>query len=384
MENKQIITILGSTGSIGTQALQVIGQMGNTLRVGFLSAHNNIKLLAKQIQKFKPIGVVVKNEKDISTIKELVDTDCKFLYGEKGLIEAASYEKNNIVLIALVGFSGVLPTLSAIEHCNTICLANKETLVSAGSIVIPKVEKHNCNIIAVDSEHNAILQCLVGEEKSFVEKIILTASGGPFLNTSFESNENLSLANALQHPKWTMGSKITIDSATMMNKGFEIIEAKWLFDMEPAKIDVLIHPQSIIHSLVQFVDGSMKAQLGNPDMRIPISYALNYPKRYEFDFPRLDLTEISKLEFFKPDLKKFRCLALAYEAMKIGGNACTIINAANEIAVHSFLQNKIQFLDIAKFIEIALNKINIIPNPSLDDVINTDLETRNFTEKLIN
>jgi len=228
------------------------------------------------------------------------------------------------------------------------------------------------------------LQCLVGEEKSYVEKIILTASGGPFLNTSFESNENLSLANALQHPKWTMGSKITIDSATMMNKGFEIIEAKWLFDLEPAKIEVLIHPQSIIHSLVQFVDGSLKAQLGNPDMRIPISYALNFPKRYEFDFQRLDLTEISKLEFFKPDLKKFRCLALAYEAMNTGGNACTIINAANEIAVHFFLQNKIQFLDIAKFIEIALNKINIIPNPSLDDVIKTDLETRKFTEKLIN
>lgn len=384
MQEKKIITILGSTGSIGTQALEVIEQMGSAFQIGYLSAHNNIKLLAKQIAKFNPIGVVVKNEKDAVEIKKLIDTSCKILYSEAGLIEAASDDRNDIVLVALVGFSGVLPTLSAIEHCRTICLANKETLVSAGAIVMEKAKQYKSNIIAVDSEHNAILQCLVGEEKSSIEKIILTASGGPFLNIPFKDNPNLSLKNALEHPKWTMGSKITIDSATMMNKGFELIEAKWLFDLESEKIDVLVHPQSIVHSLVQFIDGSVKAQLGNPNMRIPISFAINFPKRYKFDFPRLDLAEISKLDFFKPDLKKFRCLALAYEAMKIGGNSCTIINAANEVAVNSFLKSKIQFLDIAKHIEIALNKINIIRNPSLNDVIETDLETRSFTEKLIN
>jgi 1-deoxy-D-xylulose-5-phosphate reductoisomerase len=383
-KNQKIITILGSTGSIGIQALQVLDSIPQHFRIGYLTTNTNIELLAKQIKKFKPIGVVIKDKHAYEKFISQVDFNGKILHGKKGLIEAAGDTINDLVLSALVGFSGVEPTMEAIKSGTTIALANKETLVSAGSVITKSARKHNVEIIAVDSEHSAILQCLVGESIKEVEKIILTASGGPFLNTPLDELEKITAKDALKHPNWTMGNKITIDSATMMNKGFEVIEAFWLFNIPKEKIDVLIHPQSIVHSMVQFVDGSVKAQMGLPDMRIPISYALSYPKRLKYDFPRLDLASLNELTFFKPDYEKFTCLKYAFDALETGGTAPTIINAANEIAVFAFLENKIKFTDIPRCIEAALTEIKIQKKPDLTDIIDTDNDVRHFVHQFIN
>jgi len=382
-KKKRTISILGSTGSIGVQTLNVLESISDNFRIAYLTANTNIDLLAKQIKKFKPVGVVVGNKELSQRLKSRIDFNGIVLYGKKGLIEAASDNINDLVLSALVGFSGVEPTMAAINAGTTIALANKETLVSAGSVIISTAKKNNVDIIAIDSEHSAVLQCLVGESIDSLEKIILTASGGPFFNLPKEQFNDITLQQALNHPNWNMGNKITIDSATMMNKGFEVIEAFWLFNVKKEQIDVVIHPQSIVHSLVQFIDGSMKAQLGLPDMRIPISYALSYPRRLKFDFPRLELHELNQLTFHKPDLEKFRCLRLAFEALKLGGTSATIINAANEIAVYSFLKEQIGFTDIPKLIEMALEKIEFTEKPSLQEIIDTDLETRKYIENII-
>ncbi len=382
-KKKRTISILGSTGSIGVQALDVLDSISDNFRIAYLTANTNIDLLSEQIKKFNPIGVVVGNKELSLRLKRLIDFNGIVLYGKEGLIEAASDNINDLVLSALVGFSGVEPTMAAINTGTTIALANKETLVSAGSVIISTAKKNNVDIIAIDSEHSAILQCLIGESITEVEKIILTASGGPFFNLPKEQFNEITLKQALNHPNWNMGNKITIDSATMMNKGFEVIEAFWLFNLKKEQIDVVIHPQSIVHSLVQFVDGSMKAQLGLPDMRIPISFALSYPRRLKFDFPRLELHKLNQLTFHKPDLEKFRCLQLAFEALKLGGTSATIINAANEIAVYSFLKEEIRFTDISKLIEKALEKIDYTEKPSFQEIIDTDMETRKYIENII-
>jgi len=376
MEEQKVITILGSTGSIGRQALDVLSLHHNEYKIGYLTAHSNIDLLIEQVQKYSPKGIVVSDDTQYLKIKQLITNNCKILKGKEGLIEAASNAENTMVLSALVGFSGVEPTLAAINAGKTIALANKETLVSAGYNIIKAAKANNVRIIAVDSEHSAVLQCLVGEELNSIEKIILTASGGPFLNTDNSNFEKLTVKEALSHPNWTMGNKITIDSATLMNKGFEVIEAFWLFDVSLEKIEVLIHPQSIVHSLVQFYDGSVKAQLGVPDMKIPISYALSYPKRLKNKFRRLDLIEINNLTFFKPDESKFPCLRLAYEAMRRGGTATTILNAANEMAVIAFLEQKIRFSDIPIIIEKALETFPIKNNSDINEIIEIDRQVR--------
>jgi len=378
------ITILGSTGSIGIQALEVLESIGDYFKIGFLTANKNINLLEEQVIEFQPYGVAIKNIEQYKDFKKNTSFKGEILCGEEGVATAAEHSDNQLVLSALVGFSGVLPTLRAIEKGIDIALANKETLVAAGSVITEAARKSGSKILAVDSEHSAILQSLVGENIDEIEKIILTASGGPFLNTPTDDFQNLTVKEALNHPNWTMGSKITIDSATMMNKGFEVIEAYWLFGLNVDSIDVVIHPQSIIHSLVQFIDGSVKAQLGLPDMRIPISYALSYPRRLRFDFPRLDLAEIRHLHFEKPDLLRFPCLDIAYSAIKKGGTAPAVVNAANEIAVDCFLKEKIRFTDISDAIAYAFEKSEFIEHPNIDDIVSIDLETRILTENYIN
>lgn len=381
-QNKQI-TILGSTGSIGVQSLQVLDSLNEMYSLGYITAFSNIDLLEKQVNTYKPKGVVICNELAYKEFIQHTSFKGKILFGTEGLIEAVSDDDNTLILNSLVGFSGVIPTYNAIKAGKSIALANKETLVSAGKIITDLALEKNVNIIPVDSEHNAILQCIVGEVFDSIEKIILTASGGPFFKTEMEDFENITLEQALNHPNWSMGDKITIDSATMMNKGFEVIEAYWLFNLPLEKIQVMIHPQSIVHSLVQFKDGSIKAQLGLPDMQVPIAYALTYPNRMNLDLPRLDLTEISGLEFFKPNPIKFKCLQLANDALLSGGNIPAVLNAANEVAVAKFLNKKIAFNSIHIYIEKAMESITKIDNPSFDEIIETDLETRNFTEKII-
>jgi 1-deoxy-D-xylulose-5-phosphate reductoisomerase len=382
-DSNKIITILGSTGSIGVQTLQVLDALGEGCSVGYLTTNSNIDLLIEQVKKYKPEGIVISEEKAFNEFKNKFSFSGSILKGKDGICEAASFAGNDLVVSALVGFSGVLPTLSAIKAGKDVALANKETLVSAGSIITKTVEDNNVRLIAVDSEHSAVLQCIIGEERDSIEKIILTASGGPFRNTDINDFEKITAAQALAHPNWSMGNKITIDSATMMNKGFEIIEAFWLFGVNKQQIEVLIHPQSIVHSLVQFIDGSVKAQLGLPDMRLPISYALDYPHRHNYDFPRLDLAKIGSLTFEKPDTEKFRCLALAYYALESGGTATAILNASNEIAVDAFLKNKISFNGIAECVEKALNSIPVQKQPGLDEIIFADNETRVRTKELI-
>jgi len=384
MNNPRTISILGSTGSIGTQALDVIGRSGGKFDIAYLTVDTNIEELEKQTQRFNPKAVVVCNSGAYSEFRKQTRFKGKILSGEYGLHEAAAYDGNDLVISALVGFAGVVPTIKAIEAGKTIALANKEALVSAGSIITKAAKDNNVDLIAVDSEHNAILQCLAGEKISQVEKIILTASGGPFRDTPLDEFDNITVARALDHPNWTMGSKITIDSATMMNKGFEIIEARWLFGLPVSQIEVLIHPQSIIHSMVYFVDGSVKAQLGMPDMRIPISYALTYPDREKYDFPRLDLGQIGALEFYRPDYDKYPCLRLALEALEAGGTATAIVNAANEVAVRAFLNGRISFTGIHKIINKTIEKKEFNYNPSLDDIINADTESRYIANSLIN
>ncbi len=383
MKVQKSISLLGSTGSIGVQTLDVLSSGNFDYKINYLTANNNIKLLEEQVRKFNPNAVVIANEKSYHEFKNNTEFKGKIFCGDESVIMAASDDDNDLVVSALVGFSGVLPTIEAIKKGKTIALANKETLVSAGRIITNLAKQYNSELIAIDSEHSAILQCLVGEKISQVEKIILTASGGPFRNIPLEDFEFITIQQALNHPNWTMGSKITIDSATMMNKGFEVIEAYWLFGIDYENIEVVIHPQSIIHSFVQFIDGSVKAQLGLPDMRIPISYSLTYPERFSYNFPRLNLSEMGSLEFYKPDMRRYPCLDLAYKAIQNGGNSTAVLNAANEICVAAFLDKKIHFTDISKIIDISLESVNMIENPDIMDIVETDKETREFTKKYI-
>ena len=377
------LTILGSTGSIGTQTLDIVRQFKDDFSINVLTANTRIKELEDQIREFNPKAVAISNEDAWKEFKNTTSFKGEILCGEEGVIAAASHPDNDIVMQALVGFSGVAPTLAAIEQGATIALANKETLVSAGSIVMKSAKEKQVPILAVDSEHSAILQCMAGEERSMIDKIILTASGGPFREFEKDAFSSITREQALKHPNWVMGQKITIDSATLMNKGFEVIEARWLFDLSPEQIEVVIHPQSIIHSLVQFGDASIKAQLGTPDMRVPIIYALFYPERRHADLPKLDLLTAGNLSFFKPDTERFPCLQLAYDAMKAGGTAPAILNAANEIAVQYFLENKASFMQIPQIIEKVLGQISIIDNPEMHQIDEADREARILAKKFL-
>ena len=381
---KQQICILGSTGSIGTQALQVIAEHSDLYEAYCLTANNHVEKLAEQARKFKPAAVVIANEKHYETLCSLLSDcpDIKVYAGAKALDEIVQAEPIDMVLTAMVGFSGLTPTINAIKAHKKICLANKETLVVAGELITKLAEDNHCPILPVDSEHSAIFQSLVGDHDNEIEKILLTASGGPFRSFSLEQMATVTAADALHHPTWDMGAKITIDSASMMNKGFEVIEARWLFGVEAEQIQVLIHPQSIVHSAIQYVDGAVKAQLGVPDMRLPIQYAFSYPKRLPLSGKRLNLFQ-QPLEFFEPDLKRFRCLAMAYESLKIGGNMPCIVNAANEIVNEAFRKDKCRFLQMGDVIAETMQKVSFIPNPSLDDLLATDAEARRLAAELI-
>ena len=381
---KKRIAILGSTGSIGTQTLEVIEQNPDHFEVEVLTANNSIDLLVEQAKKFQPNMVVVANHCRYESLMEaLKDEPIKIFAGKEALSQVVQLDTVDIVVTAMVGYSGLIPTLKAIEAGKHIALPNKETLVVAGEIITREAIKHKVNIYPVDSEHSAIFQCLAGEHMNEIEKIYLTASGGPFRNLSEEQLANVNKDDALKHPNWDMGAKITIDPATMMNKGFEVIEAKWLFDLKPEQIDVIVHPQSIVHSIVQFRDGSMKAQMGLPDMKLPIQYALNFPQRLPSDFERFNFLNYPKLTFEQPNTKKFRNLALAFKALEIGGNMPCILNAANEVVVQAFLREKIRFVDIPDIIVQSMEQVTTIKNPVLDDYIQTDKETRLLTSSLI-
>jgi 1-deoxy-D-xylulose-5-phosphate reductoisomerase len=378
------IAIFGSTGSIGTQALEVIAAHPDKFSVEILTAHTNDELLIRQSLQFQPGIVAIGDEKKYQKVKEaLQQTETKVFAGEKALDDVATMDCYDIMIAAIVGFAGLTPTLRALENGKVVALANKETLVIAGDIVMRKASEKKAPIIPVDSEHSAIFQCLVGEARNKIDKVILTASGGPFLGKKPNYLVNVKRDHALQHPNWTMGAKITIDSATLMNKGLEMIEAKWLFNLREEQIQVLIHPQSIIHSMVQFEDGSLKAQLGLPDMKLPIQYALTFPDRLTSNFPRYDFKKPNTLTFEEPDIKTFRNLTLAKEALYKGGNMPCILNAANEIAVFAFLRNRIGFLDITEMVERTMEKISFIENPSLDEYFETDGEARTFAASLI-
>lgn len=381
--SKRRVAILGSTGSIGTQALQVIAQHPDSFGVEVLTANNNHEALISQALRFLPNAVVIGNKDKYPAVKEALSaTDVKVFAGFESIAQVVGLESIDIVITALVGFSGLLPTMNAIKAGKTIALANKETLVVAGDLVTRMAIQNQVPIIPVDSEHSAIFQCLVGE-KSPIEKIILTASGGPFRNHTHEQLKSVTRADALNHPNWCMGSKITIDSATLMNKGLEVIEAKWLFSLRPEQIEVVVHPQSIIHSIVQFEDGSMKAQMGMPDMRVPIQYALSFPYRLRSDFPRVSFSKFANLTFETPDTTRFPSLALARDALVRGGNSSCVLNAANEVAVESFLRGDIRFLSISEVIGKVIAMAEFIPNPTLEDYQMTDRETRIKTNELI-
>lgn len=370
------IAILGSTGSIGTQTLEVIEGFPKEFNVTYLTGNNNTALLLEQIRRFKPRGVVVFDERSAKEIKKQVSQSVEVLLGETGLLDIVQREDVDIVVSSLVGFAGLKPTMKAIEAKKKIALANKETLVVAGEIIMPLVDRYTVDLLPVDSEHSAIFQCLVGELPNKVDKIILTASGGPFRMHSKEALANVTLEQALKHPNWSMGNKITIDSATLMNKGLEVIEAHWLFGIPAERIEVVVHPQSIIHSMVEFVDGSVKAQLGIPDMKIPIQYALTYPSRSVSTFPRVHFPTLSEMTFFEPDHDRFPCLQLAYDALKEGGTVPAVMNAANEVAVAKFLKNSIGFLEIPKMIFRMMEKHSNTANPSLEEIVEADRETR--------
>ncbi len=377
------IAILGSTGSIGTQTLDVVRAHANNLVVEVLTANKNADLLIKQAKEFKPNAVVIADETQYKKVKDaLFDLDIKVYAGQDSISQVVQMGTVNTVVTAMVGYAGLQPTIKAIEAGKNIALANKETLVVAGDLITKLVEENKVFITPVDSEHSAIFQCLTGEPEK-IEKIILTASGGPFRNKTFEELKKVTLKQALKHPNWDMGAKITIDSATMMNKGFEIIEAKWLFGVKNKQIEVVVHPQSIIHSMVQFTDGSIKAQMGLPDMKLPIQYALSFPDRWHSDFPRMDFKLFPNLTFEQPDLNKFPCLALAYDALEKGGNTSAIVNAANEIAVDAFLKEKIGFIQIPELIEKAINGIGFVKSPNYNDYVITNTETRDFVSSLI-
>ena len=383
MEKKKI-AILGSSGSIGTQALEVIQEHPDQFEVEVLTVNSNADLLIEQTKKFKPNTVVIADDAKYTYVKEaLANEDVHVYGGEAALSQAMEAEAIDVVLTAVVGFAGLKPTLTAVENGKAVGLANKETLVVAGDIVMRTALENKVPIIPVDSEHSAIFQCLVGETRNKIEKVILTASGGPFLGRKTNYLVNVKKEHALQHPNWSMGAKITIDSASLMNKGLEVIEAKWLFGLKTEQIDVVVHPQSIIHSLVQFEDGSIKAQLGLPDMRIPIQFALSYPDRLKSNFERFNFANYPQLTFEQPDLKTFRNLQLAFDALAAGGNAPCVLNAANEIAVAAFLNKQVGFLEMSDLIEETLTRSEFIARPQLEDYIETDRKAREFTENLL-
>ena len=381
---KKRIAILGSTGSIGTKALEVIEEQKEMFDIEVLSANSNSELLIKQSILHRPNSVVIVDENKYDEVfKELNPLNIKVYSGSESLEQIVCSDNIDMVLTALVGYSGLLPTISAIKSGKKIALANKETLVVAGGLINSLCKSSSSEIIPVDSEHSAIYQCLVGEERNPIEKIILTASGGPFRGKSREELVNITKEQALKHPNWSMGAKITIASATLMNKGLEVIEAKWLFDLTPEQIDVVVHPQSIVHSAVQFQDGSIKAQLGLPDMKLPIQYALGFPERLKNNFKRFDFFQHPNLTFEKPDTETFKNLALAYKAMEKGGNAPCVLNAANEIAVEAFLNNKIGFLNMFDLIGNCLEKTNFVKNPSLNDLVESNNEARQIAKSML-
>lgn len=381
---KKRIAIFGSTGSIGTQALEVIKAYPGLFEAEILTAQTNDELLVAQALEFKPNAVVIGDEKKYDKVKSaLSGTDVKVFCGEEALDEVADFDTYDIMLAAIVGFAGLKPTLKAVSKGKVIALANKETLVVAGDIVMKMALENRSPIIPVDSEHSAIFQCLVGESRNPIEKVILTASGGPFLGKKPNFLVNVKRDHALQHPNWSMGAKITIDSATLMNKGLEMIEARWLFNLRPDQVEVVIHPQSIIHSMVQFEDGSIKAQMGLPDMKLPIQYALGFPERLKSNYPRMNFRKYPNLSFEEPDLKTFRNLQLATEALQKGGNTACVLNAANEIAVWAFLKNRIGFLDITAVVEKSMEHVSFIENPTLQEYFDSDGEARNFAASLM-
>jgi len=381
---KKNIAILGSTGSVGTQTLDVIRENGDLFRVFLLTAQSSADLLIEQSLEFDPAYAVICDPSKYNYVKEsLAGTLVKVLSGIEAIIETVTHPEIHMVVTAMVGFAGLEPTIAAIKAGKDIALANKETLVVAGELVTGLAQKHNVKILPVDSEHSAIFQCLVGEDLNAIEKIILTASGGPFRGRTPGFLANVTREDALKHPNWVMGAKITIDSATLMNKGFEVMEAKWLFNVDADQVEVIIHPQSIIHSMVQFRDGSIKAQMGLPDMKLPIQYALSHPARIESNFKRLNFVNYPELTFEKPDPETFRNLALAFSALKTGGNMACIVNAANEIAVAGFLNDELGFLGMSEVIEQCMQQIAFVERPVLDDYLNTDKETRIFAKNLI-
>lgn len=384
VETKKQIAILGSTGSIGTQALQVIEEHSDLYEVYALTANNRVDELIAQARKFRPEAVVIGNEQNYNRLKDaLADLPIKVYAGTEAISQIVESQPIDIVLTAMVGYAGLKPTINAIRSDKRIALANKETLVVAGELITGLLSEHNSPIIPVDSEHSAIFQCVFGEGNNEIEKVILTASGGPFRTCTKEQLQTVTRHQALKHPNWEMGAKITIDSATMMNKGFEVIEAKWLFGLKPNQIDVVVHPQSIIHSMVQFADGSIKAQLGLPDMRLPIQYAFSCPQRINSSFERLDFGRYPSLTFEEPDKERFRNLALAYEAMAQGGNMPCILNAANEVVVDAFLNDRISFLGMSEVIEKTMQRVSFVKSPVYDDYVATDAEARRIAVELI-
>ena len=381
MKKKQI-AILGSTGSIGTQALKVIEEHSDLYEAYALTANNQVDLLAEQARKFMPAAVVIANEAKYLQLKEmLADLPIQVYAGADALCEIVEAKPIDVVLASMVGYAGLRPTMNAIRAGKAIALANKETLVVAGELINALAQQYKTPILPVDSEHSAIFQCL--EPNNTLEKVILTASGGPFRKFTMEQLQHVTKEQALKHPNWDMGAKITIDSATMMNKGFEVIEAKWLFGVRPDQIEVVVHPQSVIHSMVQYEDGAVKAQLGMPDMRLPIQYAFSYPQRIKASFDRLDFSKMVELTFEQPDTNRFRCLALAYEALNQGGNMACIVNAANEVVVSAFLKDRIPFLRMSEVIEQSMAKVPFIQTPTYEDYVATDAEARRVAESLI-
>lgn len=381
MKKKQI-AILGSTGSIGTQALQVIEEHPDLYEVYALTANNQVELLAEQARKFMPAAVVIANESKYAQLKELLaDLPIQVYAGADALCEIVEAKPIDVVLASMVGYAGLRPTMNAIKAGKAIALANKETLVVAGELINALAQQYHTPILPVDSEHSAIFQCL--EMNNPLEKVILTASGGPFRTLTKEQLQYVTKEQALKHPNWDMGAKITIDSATMMNKGFEVIEAKWLFGVRPDQIEVVVHPQSVIHSMVQYEDGAVKAQLGVPDMRLPIQYAFSYPQRIKASFDRLDFSQMKTLTFEQPDTERFRCLALAYEALNRGGNMACIVNAANEVVVSAFLHDRISFLQMSEVIEQTMSKVTFLQTPTYEDYVATDAEARRVAGDLI-
>jgi len=377
------IAILGSTGSIGRNTLEVVRSAPDRFRAGYLTTNKNIGLLLKQIAEFRPKAVAVLDEGGASTVRSQVGDSVEVLCGEQGLEQIVTRDDVDIVVSALVGFAGLKPTMAAIRRGKTIALANKETLVVAGELLTALVKEYGVRLIPVDSEHSAILQCLVGEDRTTIARLILTASGGPFLHRPKEEFSSITIEEALNHPNWKMGNKITIDSATLMNKGLEVIEACWLFGLPPERIDVVIHPQSIIHSMVEFVDGSVKAQLGLPDMKLPIQYALTYPDRSPLNGARIDFPRLQSMTFFQPDREKFRCLQLAFDALSIGGTALATLNAANEAAVNAFLNRRISFEKIPLLIEQTLSKHKVRLSPEFQDIVEADRKARAFVGALL-